>query len=338
MMADAAALRPRVVVMNDTSGRSHHGCARVMRLLYAGLGREDLQVTARSAARHDWAQDAAFLAQLRQADLVVINGEGTLHHGRPAGARLLAVVNHPDCKAPVAVINALWQDNPQDWAAMLGRCALVSARDARSAAAMRVGGAEVRVVPDLSLTGGAAMQDAPRDGLIVGDSVRIAARRALALAGARLDARALVPTKTRTGAIWHWPPTRAVLSAIYHGAMPPLPPLHLCADEAAYLATLGQAEMHLTGRFHAICLSLITGTPFLATASNSWKIEALLADAGLPASRIIAPSALADLTRQDIDQPLTPGEVTGIAGFLARAQVDGAALFSDLGALARGEK
>jgi hypothetical protein len=127
--------RPRVVVINDTSTRSHHGCARVMRLLLDGLDRHGLEVIARSPARHDWTSGSGFLATLGRADLVVINAEGTLHHGRPAGAKLLSVI--PDMTTrgiPVAVVNALWQDNPQEWAELLSGVALVAARDAQSGA------------------------------------------------------------------------------------------------------------------------------------------------------------------------------------------------------------
>lgn len=329
--------RPRVVVMNDTSGRSHHGCARVMRLLLQGLSKEGLQVTARSPARHDWAGDAGFLAALSQADLVVINGEGTLHHGRPAGARLLSVLDHPARGSrPVAVVNALWQDNPESWDAQLARCALVAARDARSRAAMATAGLAARLVPDLSLSDGAAPQPGPRHGLIVGDSVRHSARRALALAARRLGAEALVPTKTRRSAMWRRWPTGPLLSALYHGASPiGLPPLRLAADEAGYLSVLGHADMHLTGRFHAICLSIVTATPVLAVGSNSWKIEALLAEAGLDARRLIPLEALPDLEPTDLIRPYTAEETAGMAGFLTHAKAEAATLFRDLAALAR---
>src|SRR3712207_8038261 len=36
-----------------------------------------------------------FLASLRASQVVVINGEGTLHDGAPLGARLLSVLDHP---------------------------------------------------------------------------------------------------------------------------------------------------------------------------------------------------------------------------------------------------
>lgn len=329
---------PRVVVMNDTSGRSHHGCSRVMRLLLEGLSRHGMQVTARSPARHDWQADAGFLAELDRADLVVINGEGTLHHGRSAGKALLQVIPRAQSRGtPVALINALWQENPPDWFDLLAPAALIAARDRRSGDEISavLGASHLRVLPDLSLSAGAAPQPGPRDRLYVGDSVRLSTRRALALAAARLQANALLPTKTLASPLWrHWP-VRSLLSAVYHGAAPfGLPPLQLADDEASYLSLLGRARMHLTGRFHGICLSLVTQTPFLATASNSWKVEALLTDAGLQRNRLIAEADLPDLQPRDLIRPFAPEEVATVDAFLSRAKAEGETLFADLAVLA----
>jgi hypothetical protein len=329
-------MTPRAIILNDTSGRSHHGCSRVMRLLVDGLQRQGLTVAARSPARHDWAADAAFLAELAAANLVVINGEGTLHHGRPAGDALLAVVDHPARSAPVALVNALWQDNPTSWLGPLSRCALISARDGQSRDAIAEAGLQVRLVPDLSLSAGAEQQPGPREGLIVGDSVRHSTRRALALAARRLGAKALVPTKTRRSALWQTWPSGPLLSGLYHAVAPfGLPPLQLAQNEAAYLAMLGRAAIHLTGRFHAICLSLVTATPVLAVGSNSWKVQALMAEAGLAADRLIPVAALRDLSPEDLVRPYTEAEAQGIAAFLARSKVQAETLFADLSKLAR---
>lgn len=64
--------------------------------------------------------------------------------------------------------------------------------------------------------------------------------------------------------------SRPFLCALYYGAGPyKLPPFRLAHTEADYLVRLGQARLHVTGRFHGICLSLVSGTPFRAVGSNS---------------------------------------------------------------------
>lgn len=328
--------RPRAVVLNDTSTRYHHGCARVMRLLLRGLGEAGLEVVARSPARADWARDGAFVGALGRAQVVVINGEGTLHDGAPLGARLLSVLDHPAAAGkPVVLLNALWECNPPEWDGWLGRLALAAARDSRSAEAMaRVRGGAGLWVPDLSLSAPSEVGAPARQGLVVGDSVRLSVRRPLARAAQRLGA-AYVPTKTLRQALWRQPGARRLLWRAYNGVWTgPVPPFEMPTDEPGYLARLARAEAHVTGRFHAVCLSLLTGTPVLAAASRTSKIERLLGDAGLGAARLLPPEALEDLTPGAARRPWEPEEREAIAAFLARARDGARAILADVARLA----
>lgn len=331
---------PTAVILNDTAMRGHHGCSRVMRLLVAGLESRGIRVAARAPAHTDWAKNHAFVQALGAADLLVVNGEGTLHHGRADGARLLDVLRHPARRAPAALVNALWQENPAGWGEALAGFSLIAARDSQSAEAMRAAQSEVavRMVPDLSLSQTAPAGAAAQTLLIFGDSVRWGTRRTLAQTARRLGADALLPTKTLPGALWRLPGISAGLSALYYGTHPfGLPQLRLAHNEADYLNYLGSARLHVTGRFHGVCLSLLVGAPFIAVGSNSWKIEALLDDAGLPRNRLLAPEKLARLGPADLARPFSMSETTAIASYLIRAQTEAARLFDDLAKLARGE-
>lgn len=329
---------PAVVVLNDTSVRYHHGCARVMRLLVLGLERAGLSVLRRVPARADWARDRATLAAMRGAQVIVINGEGTLHDGAAHGARLLAAVDAAP-GVPVALVNALWEGNPPDWGAQLGRMALVAARDSQSAAAMAAAtGRPVRWVPDLSLSApaetGAETGAAARAGAIFGDSVRADMRRALAEAAQRLEATSL-PTKTLRSPVWRNRAMAGLLwrgyTGVWRGAVPRF---EMAADEGDYLARIAAAEAHVTGRFHAVCLSMLTETPFLALASRTSKIETLLADAGLGPDRLIGVEELAGLTQATVRRPFSLAETAAMRAFRAQAQAGAAALFAEIRRLA----
>ncbi len=324
-------VRPKAVVLNDTSTRYHHGCSRVMRLLLRGLDEAGVEVTARSPARADWARDEAFLRALRRAQVVVINGEGTLHDGAPLGARLLSVLDHPAAQGkPVALVNALWQDNPPEWDDWLQRLALASARDSGSAEVFgRVRG-DGRWGPDLSLSAPAEVAAVVQQGLVVGDSVRFEARRALARAAQRLGA-CYVPTKTLRGRVWHMRAARGLLWRGYNGVWTgQVPDFEMPRDEGAYLARLARSEGHITGRFHAVCLSMLTGTPVLALASRTSKIERLLRDAGLGEARLLTVEALERLTPAEAARPYSTAERTAIQAFLTRARAEARRLFADI--------
>ncbi|NCO87342.1 MAG: polysaccharide pyruvyl transferase family protein [Rhodobacterales bacterium] len=320
------------VILNDTSHRYHHGCARVMTNLVAGLTAQGFDLY-RIPARTDWSANAAHRHAIAGAALVVINGEGTLHDGAPAGARLLAATEAT--AAPVALVNALWQDNPPEWSPLLARCALIAARDSASAAAMASAtGRAVRWLPDLSLATPATITDLPRNGLVLGDSVRAAPRKALARAAQRLGAEYL-PTKTLQAPIWRSQTARALLWRAYTGVWSgPVPRFEMARDTAAYLARLSAAAGHVTGRYHGVCLSLLSGTPVLAVASVTSKVQGLLADAGLGDARLLTPQALDALTPATALRPYDSAERAAIQDFLTRAQDGAARLFADLGALA----
>jgi len=311
-----------------------------MRVLREGLANVGLEVIATSPARHDWAADMMFKAAMAAADLIVINGEGTLHHGRPAGEALVRVVDDLTATGrPVALVNALYQDNPVRWGRHLRQMALLVGRDQRSAEALAdiAPDVPVRVMPDLSLCEGAVAVRGVRDQVIFGDSVKLTQRRALLRAAAVCKADMVLPMKTRSGLLWRFGPTRSMLYRGYcaeFGAA--ARKTVLAKNEAHYLDLIARARLHVTGRFHSVCLSLVTGTPFLALGSNSWKIEALLAEAGVDPDRLVTPAALAALGPADMERPFTLAETTNIAAFLTKAQSDGERLFRDLALLARG--
>ena len=66
------------VLLNDTSKRYHHGCARVSRIIKNGLQKQGVDLIATSFAHKNWKKNKLFLKSLKKAQLIIINGEGTL--------------------------------------------------------------------------------------------------------------------------------------------------------------------------------------------------------------------------------------------------------------------
>jgi len=121
-----------------------------------------------------WHKLPSARALLEAADLVVINGEGTLHHSKKRGKWLLEAANFASAKgAKVALINALWQDNKQEWGALAAPIDYVACRDSRSARDLGTAlGRDVPWMGDLSMCSGPINDDAPRKGgIVVGCSV-----------------------------------------------------------------------------------------------------------------------------------------------------------------------
>lgn len=335
------ATRP-VVLINDTRADLHHGCWRVMRTLEAQLARVGLAVVARAPAHADWRKDPSIGEAIGKAALVVVNGEGTIHHDRPAGEALLAVgAAAKAAGAPAALINASWDANGPAYARALADFTLVSARETRSAAQIQAAGLTARVVPDLSLFEPVSPPPV-RAGVGFTDSVLREVALELEAARKRLGGLAL-PIH------FNPPGLKGDLKNLRDGvarrdlADPAFLARSIAArlawraaetrDEADYMAKVAALSLLVTGRFHAATFALAAGTPVLAVESNTHKIGATFDDAGLAPWRRIAP---ADLTRDLMASAARweGDEQQALADFLADGRRATTALFDDLARLA----
>lgn len=334
--------RRPVVIVNDTSVDRHHGCARVMRTLRALLARRGMEVTAEAAAHRDWRTDADFVSAFERARLVLVNGEGTIHHDRPAGRALLEAGRAARALGiPAALINASWQANDASSGALLNEFTIVALRESESLHEVARVGVGARRVPDLSLyfdapSGGARRDVGFTDSVIPQTTERLRALRR------RSDGSALSILQ----------PARAPwgrLSALRYAASAttdrsPLGRLRsvgralgeldaLSPTEEAFVARLSGLSLLVTGRFHAVCLALVTRTPFVAVETNTHKIQGLIADTGVGAWRVTSASAVdAELLARAA--AWEDGELESVSDFLADARRRVDALFDDLSVLA----
>ncbi len=341
MIARPVIGRP-VVLINDTRADLHHGCWRVMRTLEAQLARVGLDVIARAPAHADWRKDPAIGEAVSKAALVVVNGEGTIHHDRPAGEALLAVgAAAKSADVPAVLINASWDANGPAFAGALADFTLVSVREGRSVAQIQAAGYAARVVPDLSLFE-AVIPPAARVGVGFTDSVLRDVALALEAARKRVGGLAL-PIH------FNAPGLGGDLRNLRDGvarrdlANPGFLARSIAArltwraaetrGEADYMTKVAALALLVTGRFHAATFALAAHTPVLAVESNTHKIGATFEDAGLAPWRRIAPADLdaALLTRA---ARWERDEAAALADFLAEGRRKTTALFDDLAKLA----
>lgn len=101
-------MNPKVVIINDTrslSGKnSHAGCEMVMKVLLGLCRMYKLDVIKTIPVSHDPFKPE-YKPFLQNADLVIVNGEGTIHHNRPQAFKLLSIGR----RYPSVLINAVIQ-------------------------------------------------------------------------------------------------------------------------------------------------------------------------------------------------------------------------------------
>ncbi len=335
---------PRLAVLNDTDSEGvHFGCSRVMDNIKKLSARYGLRicntVPAATPAFSPYMRRA-----IRDADIVMINGEGTLHHGRRRAHWLIKAIEYAKTEnKPVALINALYQDNPELWDPVISELDLICARDAQSAAQLtRAAGRKVGYMGDLALYDERPLlPEGDRNGMLFGDSVHVrTTRRLLATAGhISQHAPAQVMPITRR---YSRPASRRAaasdLQTMYsyycHRRVVRFRNLVSFANsQHAYMHTLRRFALSVTGRFHALCFALLTGTPFVAVTSNSWKMDAIINDAGLKRERLIAPRMLNPEIILDNDWSYSAEERKAIDRYIETSRIKTRQLFLSLHAL-----
>ena len=130
---------PNVVLVNDTSLYApHFGCQLVGQTIREQLARVSLKLTASFPRKFNLAMAKSYFDR---ADLVIINAEGTLHHGRHTNLLNLAR------SWPCALINGVFENNGLQPA--LVDFQYVAMRESLSAKEIRSQNVACKVVPDL---------------------------------------------------------------------------------------------------------------------------------------------------------------------------------------------
>ena len=310
------AFRERTVaIFNDTAGDRHFGCMGVMSAIDGMVASRGSRVVFRHRTGEEWQDDPAARQAIRDADLVIVNGEGSIHHSRPR-ARDLAAIG-PACREAgtrAALINATLEENDHAILHDLATFETIWVRESASAAELARHGIAYRICPDLTLSLPERTRSGRRAGQLFFDSVTGSAKPALARWAAGQSQPLLVMKRhPRWKRMLGISPRR--LRAMQGKALPEPRASWRCADQDDFRRIAAGAAGITTGRFHALCYAILERTPFLAVRSNTAKIEATLADAGLGSARLLEASG-----EWRAPPPFDADEVGAIELYLQRAR------------------
>ncbi len=129
----------KVALVNDTSlYETHFGCELVCQCFREQFSRLGMDLVASLPRNFDEKYSDKILSKV---DLVVVNGEGSIHHGK--NMHLLRLSE----RYPSVLVNCVYQENPT--CDGLAKFLYISARESLSAAEIRAQGCYCEVVPDM---------------------------------------------------------------------------------------------------------------------------------------------------------------------------------------------
>lgn len=260
----------KAILLNDTRSERHIGCDLVISNTLAEAARTGIEIV--EAVANSEVQQSAARASASAAELVLINGEGTMHDDWPKPTALaLAAKVSKERGRKVVLYNTVWQNNPA-LAAYLKYFDLIFCRESLSTEQIRKAGFHALTVPDMTFAKGIPSIDRSTS-LAVIDSVNGKAAKQLAWFAIRKRA-AFLPFSQSSFDRLH---SRKRLGFFLH---------HRCGTPSEFnvhdtLTRLASAERIVSGRFHGTCLAFNLGKPIASLSSNTHKTEGLYRDIGL---------------------------------------------------------
>ena len=128
----------QVAIVNDCSGYLHFGCDTVMKVYADEFKKRDVKIRGTIPTGRHWVQ---YSDLLRAVDLVVVNGEGSIHHGN-----FPELINIAE-SYPCVLVNSVFEDVPLN--KNLKAFKYISVRESFSKTDMEGHGVSPEIVPDL---------------------------------------------------------------------------------------------------------------------------------------------------------------------------------------------
>jgi len=256
----------KIALFNDTGNSPHAGCQAVSNAHAALLGQAGHRVIHREFVLHHrdhWKgdtessiksvlDDEKLMAKIESVDAVIVNGEGTIHHG--SGYHLLAILGAAQTlHKQTLLVNAVFEET-EGFDKVLSKLQDFTLREPRSFQHAKDRGFKCRLVWDSSL---AAEYDESPMGDFAGKNIvtdwhgarnEDTGRTALGYLAEHADSSYFFP----------------LLSESAYRSWKRLP------------ASFAQADVILSGRHHGNYFACKAGTPFICMPSNTHKIEGFI--------------------------------------------------------------
>ncbi len=290
------------VILNDTSFESHHGCELVIKNIKDLLLKNGIKTIATNSVGEDWRKNYSFMKNIIQSDVVVVNGEGTIHHSYPRALELCSISRYvkDNYDTPVVLINSTIQENNEEIMEYLKLFDLVFVREGASFKELENYGLFSKIVPDMSFyTEYDLSNKNETSGIGFTDSVYLHVSKELfdlSTAKKHKFLPALTNIKIRINDY------SSIISSLRYNVLKFCRGIYRLMGGglryeyerqfyylnkySGYINAISSVDFLIVARFHSLCFALKTMTPFYAIKSNSHKIDAMLDDIGIGRKRI----------------------------------------------------
>lgn len=268
----------KILILNDTRVENHHGCSRVMNCIDKNLklrGSFDLNFM---PLLHKWSHYEASKKLVLETDLIIINGEGTLHDNAAHIDMLLDIIIFAKVySVPTVVINSTIINLSRENLRKLSQSHFIFVRDKASATYLKNNNIYSNYCPDLTFWKTKDIIQQVRrkkigitEGFNFKPNFKIIKSRNLELFSVFNIKQAIDSYSSIRRLIY-----KSKLFNVFKKKITSV------NNHVNFFLYLNEFKFIITGRYHMVCFCLYLKIPFKYVESNTPKISYLLEDIGL---------------------------------------------------------
>ena len=333
------------VILNDTSYESHHGCETVVNNIKKLLLKNKIKTIDTNPCHLNWLNNKKFLNNMSKSNLIIVNGEGTLHHAQTRAKELVTVGKYVKNKfnKPIVLINSSYQENGPEIAEFMKYFDLNFVRETLSLRDLERHSITTQVVPDMTFYTKYDLSLKNISNLIgLTDSVNIELSTKLFNSCIKNN-YSFLPVinniRWRDGSVIDilryikYNISIIIINILrifqYQLKYKSIRIFYYIEDYEKYIQQIANLKFLVSGRYHSLCFSLKTLTPFFAVKSNLLKFEGILQDIGIGSQRLISENMLEHIEIKQFSQE----ELSKIKKYIETAPIKIEKMFQDISKL-----
>lgn len=260
------------IVLNDTTRNiGHFGCLAVMKNIEFLCYKNNIKII-KKFKKTNLKKDKNYIDAIDSSDIIIINGEGTMHHDQKEACEVIESALLARLKGKkIFIINTIWQEN-----ALLNSYLWIFdkifVRDGLSGSQIEKAGYKCSVIADLSLYKGDGyfIENAgSNNSQVVTDSVHWHVTKILAEFSVLSNMKFCILDAK-------------LISNIRIIKLLMILRFNLMKMKVANEYDIRDSAFVVTGRYHALCMCIKYQVPFLCVTSNSHKVEGVFFDLQIP--------------------------------------------------------
>jgi len=294
------------VLLNDTSFNNHHGCNKVVTNINLFFSECNIKILYGNPLGTNWRANEHFMRNLRKAKVLIINGEGTIHHNRERGLLLLeAIPIARKLGLKVFLINMTYQENPKSYEKYLQQADLITVRESLSQKELQKANLKALLVPDFTFFHFSnPAQSGVTQKTLITDSVHHELSQQLKKLTSELPDTEFFPIWVRNPNELFWSrfstkfiklPSKMTLKRLFSNPkelisvyrMNSALYAHTVEKHKDFIGKIKNSNAIICARFHSLCMAIQQQRKFIAIKSNTFKMESLIYDIGLSPKRVV---------------------------------------------------